>query len=187
MAVILNSLSGSLSIFSGVIIVYYPGLKLPDSRSFQLFHSSQMFEQYDIGYRDNYWFERSNKVIFFWSSRYCKICFCIKKISNLKFQEWNIGNKMPLRWVWGVTPIDTGNPMDPASHGSLVLDPTFNISDPESQIWLSEFCTHLKGQPFYQSTMGPLLPNCFIENFRTWMDRRYLTFVEIFDNYYNYY
>lgn len=63
--VIVNNMlyiSGSLSILSAVVVMYYPGLKLPDSRSFQLFQSSQLLEQYDLVYRDNYWFERSNRV-----------------------------------------------------------------------------------------------------------------------------
>ena len=29
-----------------------------------------------------------------------------------------------------------------------------------------------RAQPFYQSTMGPLLPNCFLEAFVEWMKRR---------------
>lgn len=49
---------------SAVAIIYYPGLKLPDTRSFQLFHSSHVFEIYDMVYRDNYWFERSSRVSF---------------------------------------------------------------------------------------------------------------------------
>lgn len=79
---------------------------------------------------------------------------------------------MPLRFVWGVLPTDTGNHLDPQSRGHLEFDPTFDMSDPESQVWLLQFCRRLRQQPFYQPTLGPLLPNCFIESFMASMQRR---------------
>ena len=80
---------------------------------------------------------------------------------------------MPIRFVWGVKPIDNGNHLDPASHGDLFLDNNFNISSVESQKWLLHFCKDFKKQPFYQLNSGPqMLPNCFIENFIRTMDRR---------------
>lgn len=80
--------------------------------------------------------------------------------------------KLPLRFVWGVLPEDNGNYMNPYSKGTLQLDPTFDIADPLSQMWLLNFCRELRAQPFYLSTLGPLLPNCFIESFLSWMQRR---------------
>ena len=80
--------------------------------------------------------------------------------------------KLPLRFVWGVAAEDNGNYLDPSSKGSLVLDPSFNMAAPESQLWLSQFCKNVRDQPFFQPTLGPLLPNCFIETFQSWMDRR---------------
>ena len=80
--------------------------------------------------------------------------------------------KLPLRFVWGVRAEDTGNYLDPASKGSLVLDSSFNVAAPESQRWLAEFCRSIRNEPFYQPTLGPLLPNCFIETFQSWMQRR---------------
>ena len=47
--------------------------------------------------------------------------------------------KLPLRFVWGVLPIDNGNYLDPASLGTLVYDPTFDVAAPESQVWLFHF------------------------------------------------
>jgi hypothetical protein len=79
---------------------------------------------------------------------------------------------LPLRFVWGVLPVDNGNYLNPESKGDLVIDDSFNINDEQSQIWLQNFCKNLRLQPFYQSTPGPLLPNCFIESLRHWMDRR---------------
>ncbi|XP_063532418.1 protein dispatched [Cydia strobilella] len=132
---------GGLGIYSIVVVFYSPGLQLPDSRQFQLFQTSHPFEQYDMRYSDKFIFERLGKDI-------------------------GTGSNMPLRWIWGVKAIDNGNHMDPNSRGNLIFDDTFSISEPKSQIWLLEFCTRIKAQPFYQHTPGFLLPNCFIENFK---------------------
>jgi protein dispatched 1 len=88
-----------------------------------------------------------------------------------KFQSMDTF-KLPLRFVWGILPVDQGNYFDPFSRGHLYLDNTFNVSSIETQIWLLNFCKDLKNQTFYSTTMSPLLPNCFIENFITWMGRR---------------
>lgn len=86
--------------------------------------------------------------------------------------EANVNLKLPLRFVWGVVPQDNGNHLEPQSLGTLKLDDGFNMSAPESQEWLLKFCQNLKKQPFYQPEMGVLLPNCFIESFINWMERR---------------
>lgn len=138
---------GALGFISLVVVFYSPGLHLPDSKQFQLFQTSHPFEQYEMQYRDKFLFERLSK-------------------------DLGTGTKMPLRWVWGVKAIDNGNHMDPASKGHLVFDENFSISDPKSQSWLLGFCARIKGQPFYQQTLGPLLPNCFIESFKMYMSRR---------------
>lgn len=80
--------------------------------------------------------------------------------------------KMPLRFVWGVLPIDNGDHLDPVNLGNLVLDPSFDITLPESQQWLLKFCRNLRQQEFYQPLFGPLLPNCFIETFMKSMQRK---------------
>lgn len=80
--------------------------------------------------------------------------------------------KLPLRFVWGVLPIDNGNYLNPASLGTLVYDPTFDVAAPESQEWLFHFCQQIRNQPFYQSTFGPLLPHCFLETFIKWMKQK---------------
>lgn len=80
--------------------------------------------------------------------------------------------KLPLRFVWGVLPVDNGDHLDPSNLGNLMLDPTFDMSNPESQEWLKNFCQRLRQQPFYQSTIGPLLPNCFVETFMKSMKRK---------------
>lgn len=56
-------LLGGVALGSIGIVFYYPRLKLPDSRNFQLFDSRHPFERYDMVYRDNFWFERLKMVI----------------------------------------------------------------------------------------------------------------------------
>lgn len=138
---------GAIGVCSIVIVFYYPGLQLPDSKQFQLFQTSHPFEQYDINYREKFLFERFGRDI-------------------------GVGSRMPLRWIWGIKPIDNGNHMDPFSKGKLIFDDEFSISNPKSQKWLLEFCAKIKSQSFYQPTLGPLLPNCFIESFKVFMSRR---------------
>ncbi|KPP64621.1 protein dispatched2-like, partial [Scleropages formosus] len=85
-----------------------PGMKLPslESKATQLFRSSHPFERYDSEYRHQFMFER------------------------LKSGE---DKPMTISLVWGVLPSDSGDPLDPSSSGSLVMDPEFNMSSPEAQ------------------------------------------------------
>lgn len=79
---------------------------------------------------------------------------------------------MPILIIWGVLPIDSGDQMDPYSHGVLTYDPSFDVSTEASQIWLLNFCKNLKKQKFFRVIPGPQLLNCFIENFVRWMEIR---------------
>lgn len=54
-----------------------------------------------------------------------------------------------LTLVWGVILTDNGTPFDPKSNGSLVMDPEFNMSSPEAQVWLRELCGRVQNQGFY--------------------------------------
>lgn len=137
---------GAFGIASGVFVFYWPKLELPDTPTFKLFVNNHPFEIYDTKYKDSFWFE--------------------------KMYTSSDSFKLPIRFVWGVKPQDTGNYLDPTSRGKLQLDPSFNMSLPESQVWLLQFCRNLKRQPFYQMSLGLLVPNCFIENFITWMERK---------------
>ncbi|CAL4119913.1 unnamed protein product, partial [Meganyctiphanes norvegica] len=139
-------LLGICALISAGIVFYKPRLRLPDSQEFQLFNPQHYFEQYDLKYKYQFWFER-----------------------NLRN---DIVNHLPLRIVWGINPVDNGNYLDPESTGHLEFDETFDVSQPESQGWLLDFCRNLRNQSFYQSTLGPLLPNCFIETFKSWMERK---------------
>lgn len=80
---------------------------------------------------------------------------------------------MPIRFVWGVEAIDNGKFLDPADRGELQLDASFNMSSPEAQLWLLNFCRDFKKQPFYQPPYGsPIMHNCFIETVVTTLARR---------------
>ncbi|KAG5880194.1 hypothetical protein JTB14_006627 [Gonioctena quinquepunctata] len=137
----------TIAFMSGFIVLVYPKLQLPNTSEFQLFATSHLFEQYDFRYKTYFWFKRPEKL-----------------------EQANY--KLPLRFVWGVLPIDNGDHLDPSNLGTLTLDPTFDVSSPESQEWLLNFCQKLRQQPFYQSMLGPLLPNCFMETFMKSMERK---------------
>lgn len=139
-------LLGSFGLASAVFVLYWPKLELPDTPTFRLFTNDHPFEVYEAKYKDLFWFE--------------------------KMYTSSDSFKMPIRFVWGVESIDNGNYLDPTSRGKLQLDPSFNVSAPESQVWLLSFCRRLKQQPFYQMSFGLLVPNCFIENLISWMARK---------------
>ncbi|XP_049278174.1 protein dispatched [Anopheles funestus] len=140
------TLLGTIGIASGILVLHWPKLRLPDSPDFKLFISNHPFERYDSEYKDMFWFE--------------------------KMYTTTETFKIPLRFVWGVLPVDRGNFLDPEQRGELYFDESFNMSAPESQQWLLQFCRRIKNQTFYQTSYGLLLPNCFIENFISWMARR---------------
>uniref|UniRef100_A0A3Q3KVX0 Dispatched RND transporter family member 2 n=1 Tax=Mastacembelus armatus TaxID=205130 RepID=A0A3Q3KVX0_9TELE len=129
-----------------------PGMKLPtlDNKITQLFCSSHPFERYDAEYRHMFMFER---------------------------QRSGEDKPVTLMLVWGVKPIDNGDHFDPRSNGSLVLDPDFNMSRPEAQIWLRDLCGHVQNQSFY----SPLSPEekdvmadniCIVEQLIHWVSVR---------------
>uniref|UniRef100_A0A4W6FCW8 Dispatched RND transporter family member 2 n=1 Tax=Lates calcarifer TaxID=8187 RepID=A0A4W6FCW8_LATCA len=88
----------------------------------QLFRSSHPFERYDAEYRHMFMFER---------------------------QRNGEDKPVTLMLVWGVKPSDNGDHFDPKSNGSLVLDPTFNMSQPDAQVWLRDICGRVQNQSFY--------------------------------------
>lgn len=48
--------------YGSYIVFYDPKLQLPDSDEFQLFRSTHVFEQYDMIYKNKFWYKRSDKV-----------------------------------------------------------------------------------------------------------------------------
>ncbi len=131
---------GGLVVASIAAAFYFPGLKLPDKEQFQLFKAEHIFERYDLVYKRNFGFEKDEQA--------------------------DISYKMPLRFIWGIKPVDYGNALDPSSKGKVEFDPDFEISSQESQKWMLGFCESVRKQPFYKPTLGPLLSNCFMETFK---------------------
>lgn len=52
----------TLGLLSTTILWIWPGIKLPESVEFQLFRESHPFEQYDLIYKNQFWFERILRV-----------------------------------------------------------------------------------------------------------------------------
>ncbi|XP_064490316.1 protein dispatched homolog 1-like isoform X2 [Ornithodoros turicata] len=128
-------------------IFCHPRLSLPESKEFQILSANHPFERYDLVFKKKFWFEKARSQDPF--------------------------HKLPIRIVWGVLPIDTGNYLDPFDRGTLVLDPTFEPALPESQEWLLSFCKRLRNQSFYRPTHhAALYSSCIIETFKSWMERR---------------
>ncbi|XP_076021752.1 protein dispatched homolog 2 [Genypterus blacodes] len=128
-----------------------PGMTLPnlDSRVAQLFRSSHPFERYDSEYRHMFMFER---------------------------QRDGEDKPVTLTLVWGVKPIDNGDHLNPRSNGTLVLDPDFNMSRPDAQVWLRDLCGRVQNQSFY-SPPSPedkdITDNiCFVEQLIQWVSVR---------------
>ena len=137
-------LFGSIAVASILIVTYKPKLQLPDSEEFQIFHSNHPFEKYDFEYKNKFWFSRA------------------KSDSDI--------STMPIRVVFGVKPIDNGDYLNPFNRGTLQFDQDFNIAYPQAQVWLLEFCKEIRNHDYYHPTIGPLLSNCFIETFKSWME-----------------
>ncbi|XP_015182400.1 PREDICTED: protein dispatched isoform X2 [Polistes dominula] len=137
---------GALATACCIVVFYNPGLQLPDTPDFQLFESSHPFEQYDLIYSQQFLFEKREMI--------------------------DDGEALPMRFVWGIKPIDNGDYLNPDKKGELEWDDSFDVSHPKSQLWLQEFCYNLRLQPFYRSTLGALLQNCFIESLQKWMERQ---------------
>ncbi|KAI1287705.1 Protein dispatched -like protein 1 [Halotydeus destructor] len=126
--------------------VIYHDVKLPSSQHIQTFKSSHPFESYDLIYRDKFAF---NELV-----------------------SEDDQSAFPISFVFGVRPSDTGSYVDPSDRGELVFDEQFDMSSKESQAWLLKFCKKVRNSTFYKPIAGPLLGNCFIETFKTWMEER---------------
>lgn len=152
-----------ISFGSGIIVFYYPGIQLPSTQDFQIFSSSHIFERFDLKYKNDFWF-----------LRYDKFPVGEKKQNDLAQTQTLVQSSfvLPIRIIFGVLPTDNGDVLNPFDRGVLEFDSNFNMTSASSQAWLLEFCRDIRVQPFYRPTMGPMLTNCFIETFKSWMDNR---------------
>ncbi|XP_078255018.1 protein dispatched homolog 1 isoform X2 [Rhinoraja longicauda] len=137
----------ALTLGGAYIVCVDPKMKLPslELAEFQVFRSSHPFERYDAEFRRLFIFERVHHG-----------------------EELH----MPITLVWGVEPLDAGDPLDPHNKGPLQLDPSFDVASPSSQLWLLRFCQRLRNQTFYWQTEEQDFTSCFVETFRQWMENQ---------------
>ncbi|XP_074846015.1 protein dispatched homolog 1 isoform X2 [Carettochelys insculpta] len=137
----------ALTIGGAYIVCVNPKMKLPslELSEFQVFRSSHPFERYDAEYKKLFMFERVHHG-----------------------EELH----MPITVIWGVSPEDNGDPLNPKSKGKLKLDSSFNIASPASQVWILHFCQKLRNQTFYYQTEEQDFASCFIETFKQWMENQ---------------
>ncbi|XP_055002894.1 protein dispatched homolog 1 isoform X6 [Sorex araneus] len=137
----------ALTIGGAYIVCINPKMKLPslELSEFQVFRASHPFERYDAEYKKLFMFERVHHG-----------------------EELH----MPITVIWGVSPKDNGNPLNPKSKGKLTLDSRFNIASPASQVWILHFCQKLRNQSFFYQTDEQDFTSCFIETFKQWMENQ---------------
>ncbi|XP_075060403.1 protein dispatched homolog 1 isoform X2 [Mixophyes fleayi] len=137
----------AITIGGAYIVCVNPKMKLPslELSEFQVFRSSHPFERYDAEYKKIFMFERVHHG-----------------------EELH----MPITIIWGISPEDNGDPLNPKSKGKLKLDSSFNIASPASQRWILNFCQRLKNQTFFYQTDAQDFTSCFIETFKQWMENQ---------------
>ncbi|CAM5144510.1 unnamed protein product [Natator depressus] len=137
----------ALTVGGAYIVCVNPKMKLPslELSEFQVFRSSHPFERYDAEYKKLFMFERVHHG-----------------------EELH----MPITVIWGISPEDNGDPLNPKSKGKLKLDSSFNIASPASQVWILHFCQKLRNQTFYYQTEEQDFASCFIETFKQWMENQ---------------
>ncbi|XP_078505954.1 protein dispatched homolog 1 [Lissotriton helveticus] len=135
----------ALTVGGAYIVCINPKMKLPslELSEFQVFRSSHPFERYDAEYKKLFMFERVHHG-----------------------EELH----MPITIIWGVSPEDNGDPLNPKSKGKLKLDSSFNIASQESQVWIYNFCQKLRNQTFFHQPDEQDFTSCFIETFKQWME-----------------
>ncbi|XP_061561023.1 protein dispatched homolog 1 isoform X1 [Phycodurus eques] len=137
----------ALTVGGAYVVCVNPKMKLPslELAEFQVFRSSHPFERYDAEYKKLFMFER------------------VHHGEDLH---------MPITIIWGVTPVDNGDPLNPKNKGKLMLDSSFNIASPASQLWILNFCQKLRNQSFVFQSDEQDFTSCFIETFKQWMENQ---------------
>lgn len=120
-----------IAMFGLLSLTYYPKLSLPTTQQMPLFTEDHTIERYDS-----------------------------KIKSQLKIEELlsTDRNYFPITFVWGAKDVDNGYFLNPSSTGSTEWDPSFNLTNEESQIAMLEFCKNIRSAPFYHK----------IRNGRSW-------------------
>ncbi|KAK9531115.1 hypothetical protein VZT92_010559 [Zoarces viviparus] len=137
----------AITVGGAYVVCVNPKMKLPslELAEFQVFRSSHPFERYDAEYKKLFMFER------------------VHHGEDLH---------MPITIIWGVMPVDNGDPLNPKNKGKLMLDSSFNIASPASQLWILNFCQKLRNQSFIFQSEEQDFTSCFIETFKQWMENQ---------------
>ncbi|XP_068433710.1 protein dispatched homolog 1 [Clinocottus analis] len=137
----------AITVAGAYVVCVNPKMKLPslELAEFQVFRSSHPFERYDAEYKKLFMFER------------------VHHGEDLH---------MPITIIWGVMPVDNGDPLNPKNKGKLMLDSSFNIASPASQLWILNFCQKLRNQSFIFQSEEQDFTSCFIETFKQWMENQ---------------
>ncbi|XP_074541217.1 protein dispatched homolog 1 [Halichoeres trimaculatus] len=137
----------AITVGGAYVVCVNPKMKLPslELAEFQVFRSSHPFERYDAEYKKLFMFER------------------VHHGEDLH---------MPITIIWGVSPVDNGDPLNPKNKGKLMLDSSFNIASPASQLWILNFCQKLRNQSFVFQSEEQDFTSCFIETFKQWMENQ---------------
>ncbi|XP_022088553.1 protein dispatched homolog 1-like [Acanthaster planci] len=106
---------------SGVVVFYFPRLKVPQSPSLQFYVDSNFLEQHEIVFKEQFSATRS---------RPSSTLGCI---------------------LWGVQGVDNGDIWNPGDFGTLLLDNKFQLSSWDHQAWFYNFCHNIRNQSFYNS------------------------------------
>lgn len=147
---------------SSVLVFHEPTLQISNDEDIQLFSSKHTFEQYDKNLKRQFAFER------------LKLSETLdgQSTNGLSNPAYDYGDTLPIRVVFGILPADNGNHFDQLDRGSIKFDPNFDMTDPNAQIWLLDFCRKLRQQRFIHPSSAPELTNCFLDTFKSWMDTR---------------
>ncbi|XP_072536253.1 protein dispatched homolog 1 [Salminus brasiliensis] len=137
----------TITVGGAYIVCVNPKMKLPslELSEFQVFRSTHPFERYDAEYKKLFMFER------------------VHHGEDLY---------MPITIIWGVTPTDNGDPLNPKNKGKLTLDTSFDIASPASQMWILNFCQKLRNQSFVFQSDEQDFTSCFMETFKQWMENQ---------------
>ncbi|KAJ8391551.1 hypothetical protein AAFF_G00088730 [Aldrovandia affinis] len=137
----------AITVGGAYVVCVDPKMKLPslELSEFQVFRASHPFERYDAEFKKLFMFERVHNG-----------------------EELH----MPITIVWGVTPVDSGDPLNPKNKGKLTLDATFNVASPASQTWILSFCQRLRNQSFVHQSDEQDFTSCFMETFKQWMENQ---------------
>ena len=122
------------------VVFVAPRLRLPSASEFMLFRTSHILEQYDQIYKEKFAFEGDSPTM------------------------------LPAMVVWGIKALDNSERWDPDSRGTTVMDETFNLTSPEAQEWLYDFCTDFRASSFHDNTTDSSEEECFIDSFRSFME-----------------